>query len=313
LHGSDTRPGDFFGGAVAISGHTVVVGADLHAKASGRVYVFTLGGRHWRQTAELSVGAYPGTGFGFSVAVDAGTIAASSLLPTGATYVFTRDQEGWNPAARLATQDGPADRSFGFSVAASGAIVVVGDPGFMGGAGRAFVFRAAHKGWAQSATLTGEDTRPGDNFGFSVAASAGEIMVGAPWHNGGAAYVFSAAVGGWRESAKVTGGSARPGDRFAYSVALDQALAVIGAPWLSSGRAYVFSRAGQRWGQTMVIAAPAPSSFFGVAVAVSGGAVIIGANGDHRGVGSAWFSTVMPRPPEILATSTGTTGRSKGA
>lgn len=294
LHGSDTRPGDFFGGAVAISGRTIVVGADLHANAAGRVYVFTRRSQGWRQTDELTIGTRPGTGFGWAVAAGAGTIVASALVPTGAAYVFTQGWEGWHLTAKLSTQEGSGDRSFGFSVGAWGGIVVVGDPSYKGGAGRAYVFRATHHGWAQAAALAGRDTKPGDNFGFSVAASAGEILVGAPWHNGGAAYLFSAALNGWRQTAKVTGGSGWPGDQFGYSVALQQALAVVGAPQLSPGRAFVFSRAGPRWRQTAAITGPAPNSSFGAAVAVSGTAVIIGANGDHGGIGSAWAGTAKP-------------------
>ena len=40
LKGSDTVAGDGFGGSVAISGTSAVAGADGHAKAAGRAYVF---------------------------------------------------------------------------------------------------------------------------------------------------------------------------------------------------------------------------------------------------------------------------------
>jgi hypothetical protein len=42
LEGSDTVAKDNFGSAVAISGATVVIGADLHAKKAGRAYVFNV-------------------------------------------------------------------------------------------------------------------------------------------------------------------------------------------------------------------------------------------------------------------------------
>jgi hypothetical protein len=38
--GSDTAAGDDFGGSVAISGRTAIVGAYSHAKSAGRAYVF---------------------------------------------------------------------------------------------------------------------------------------------------------------------------------------------------------------------------------------------------------------------------------
>jgi hypothetical protein len=46
LKGSDTVDhsrtylGDYFGGSVAISGTTIVVGAEGHARSAGRAYVF---------------------------------------------------------------------------------------------------------------------------------------------------------------------------------------------------------------------------------------------------------------------------------
>ena len=40
LRGADTVAGDFFGGSVAVSGNTVVVGARQHASSAGRAYVF---------------------------------------------------------------------------------------------------------------------------------------------------------------------------------------------------------------------------------------------------------------------------------
>jgi L-lactate permease len=40
LKGSNTVAGDFFGGAVAISGTTAIVGAGGHANNAGRAYLF---------------------------------------------------------------------------------------------------------------------------------------------------------------------------------------------------------------------------------------------------------------------------------
>jgi len=45
--------GDGFGGSVAISGNTIVIGAAGHDSQAGRAYVFTKGPTGWRQVAEL--------------------------------------------------------------------------------------------------------------------------------------------------------------------------------------------------------------------------------------------------------------------
>ena len=74
LRAPDTHAGDFFGGAVAITGTTIVVGADNHDNA-GAAYVFAKESSGWHLSAELA-GAddRAGSGFGYSVAIGAGTI-----------------------------------------------------------------------------------------------------------------------------------------------------------------------------------------------------------------------------------------------
>ena len=51
LRGSDTQLGDFFGGAVAVAGTTIVVGADNH-DGTGAAYVFTMDSWGWSQRAD---------------------------------------------------------------------------------------------------------------------------------------------------------------------------------------------------------------------------------------------------------------------
>jgi hypothetical protein len=291
LRGSDTRPNDFFGGAVAISSGAVVIGAEGHG--SGRVYVFSQGRQGWHQVAELSsVGTPPVSGFGISVAIGAGSIVVGAA---GVAYVFTKGLQGWHQAAALHAHNAKADTSFGFSVAAYGRAVVVTDPGYMGGGGRAYVFAASGHGWEETGQLVGQDTRSGDSFGFSVAAFAGQILVGAPWHGAGTAYLFSRTRQRWRQSAEMTGRGTSPGDRFGYSVALDKAVAVAGAPWHGPGTAYVFSRTRQGWRQSAELPGPAARfSSFGIATALSGTTLVIGANAYRDGAGAAWATTMAP-------------------
>ena len=145
------------------------------------------------------------------------------VLGTGTAYVFRKGRYGWRKVVEPHPEHAPVGGFFGFSVAASGPEAVVGEPGDMGGAGRAFVFSSTSGGWGQTAELVGQDAEAGDNFGFSVAEGAGKVLVGAPWHGAGAAYVFRASVGGWRQSAEFAGG-ARPGAKFGWSVALGPGL-----------------------------------------------------------------------------------------
>lgn len=75
LKGSDTVAADYFGLAVAVSGTTTVVGAPLHAKVSGRVYVFSKQSGGWRQVAELKGSdTIADDSFGDSVAISGSTL-----------------------------------------------------------------------------------------------------------------------------------------------------------------------------------------------------------------------------------------------
>ena len=114
----------------------------------------------------------------------------------------------------------------------------------MDGAGRAFVFSSTlGRMGRQTAELVGRDTQAGDNFGFSVAEGAGQVLVGAPWHRAGAAYVFKASVGWLAPERGRFRVAPRPGDEFGWSVALGPGLVAVGAPGQEAGRAYLFGPA----------------------------------------------------------------------
>ena len=70
--------GDNFGGSVAISGGTVVVGATDMGRASGGAYVFT-SAAGWRQVTDLlSSDTSANYGFGAAVAVSGSTAVVSN-------------------------------------------------------------------------------------------------------------------------------------------------------------------------------------------------------------------------------------------
>ena len=88
--------------------------------------------------------------------------------------------------AKLTADDGAASDYFGYSVAISDGIAVVGaraDDDKGSDSGSAYVFEMSDSSdatsWTQVAKLTADDGASGDNFGFSVAISDGTIVVGA--------------------------------------------------------------------------------------------------------------------------------------
>jgi hypothetical protein len=160
LKASNTGVGDFFGGSVAVSGDTVVIGAveedsnatglngdqaDNSATTAGAAYVFTRSGGTWTQQAYLKA-SNTGAGdvFGGSVAVLGDTVvigassedsnatgvggnqANESANNSGAAYVFTRSGITWTQQAYLKASNTGAGDNFGNSVAVSGDTVVIG-------------------------------------------------------------------------------------------------------------------------------------------------------------------------------------------
>ena len=175
LKGSDTVAGDFFGYSVALSGSTAVVGAYVHANSAGRAYVFTETATGWKQAAELKGSdTVAGDAFGGSVAISGTTVVVGALSHAnnaGRAYVFTETTAGWKQIAELKGSDTVAGDFFGYSVALSGSIAVVGAPVALS-AGRAYVFTETAAGWKQIAELKGSDTVAGDYFGYSVVHPA---------------------------------------------------------------------------------------------------------------------------------------------
>ncbi len=193
LKGSDTVAGDGFGDSVGLSGTTAVVGAQGHARFTGRAYVFTKTATGWKQAAELEGSdTVAGDTFGWSAAISGTTIVVGAPGHAGAgrAYVFTKTGAGWKQGAELEGSDTVAFDWFG-SVAISGTTIVVGAPGHAKRAGRIYVFTKTGAGWKQVAELEGSDTVAGDDFGSSVAMSGTTAVVGAPDPKGaGRAYVF---------------------------------------------------------------------------------------------------------------------------
>jgi len=148
LRASDAQQGDSFGWSVAISGDTVVAGADEEdggpgdpASIAGAAYVFERnqgGAENWGQVAKLTASdAQAGDYFGWSVSISGDTVIVGARGEkggpgdpaswAGAVYVFERNQGGadnWGQVQILHASDAQSEDYFGYSVAISGDTVV---------------------------------------------------------------------------------------------------------------------------------------------------------------------------------------------
>lgn len=225
---TNPTPDDEFADASAVSGNTVVVGADTYDDSLGTVWVYTkpLGG--WSGSVapsrQLSSTSLPtGGNFGGLVAISGRTVVSSvpgsagifsSNLP-GAGYVFTEPTTGWGTTADppleasavlTETAASPED-FFGQAAAVCGSRVLLAAPGRpiddKDNSGAVDVYAEPAGGWHSMTQTSSFDTRTTarfDEFGDSVACTGTTIAVGAPFArypaettNGdpGAAYTFS--------------------------------------------------------------------------------------------------------------------------
>src|SRR5690606_12045856 len=109
----------------------------------------------------------------------------------------------WSQQAYLKAPNAEANDTFGFSVAISGDVIVVGaynedssqitvtngatasSDNSASNAGAAYVFVRSGTTWSHQAYLKAPNAEGSDNFGYSVAISGDTIVVGAPQEDGG--------------------------------------------------------------------------------------------------------------------------------
>lgn len=313
---SNGAPGDGFGGAVALSGDTALVGAAGNDTAdgadAGSAYVFVRNGTTWdRQEPPLTAddGA-AGDNFGSAVALSGETALIGAAQhdtaagsKAGSAYVFVRSGTVWNQQGPgLAPIDGLALDFFGSSVALSGDTALVGASGVdtisgfnsVSNVGSAYVFIRSGTLWTEQAKLLASDGAANDGFGFSVALDGDTALVGAPVDatavgpGAGSAYMFARSGTIWTEEAKLTDILGATFDNFGDAVALSGNTAVVGVPngdttaGLDNGSAQVFVRAGTSWSRQVKLAASegAAGGHFGATVALSGNSALVGAPQD---------------------------------
>ena len=154
----DRQKSDYFGYSVAISGNYAIVGA-------------------YNEGHDAS---------GTSTSTDTDTDFKSSA---GSAYIFERNTNGnWSQVQKIVASDRQIDDYFGYSVAISGNYAIVGAYGedhnaneqiYKSKAGSAYIFENTNGNWSQKQKIVASDRQSGDRFGYSVAISGNDVVVGA--------------------------------------------------------------------------------------------------------------------------------------
>jgi hypothetical protein len=219
-----------------------------------------------------------------------GCLLLSFLIPA---YAATQLKQ-----QKLLAHDGAPEDFFGFSLAISDDIALVGsyksDDGVMGiDEGSAYVFTLIDNVWHQQAKLVASDGKANDTLGGNVALFGKTAVLGAIGHdkngeNSGAVYVFNHLGSTWVQQTKLTAVDGTKGDAFGQSIAVSDDIIVVGAPHdgdeksngKGSGSIYVFNRTGATWAQQAKLIAPdsEEGDLFGISVALCDDTIIVGAD-----------------------------------
>lgn len=209
------------------------------------------------------------------------------------------------PAAiykRLTANDASDYDNYGYAVAISDSVAIVGSPHY-NSEGGVYIYHkdqggANNWGFVSRTVLPGGSA--GDDFGSAVAISGDFAVVGIPnygYNDQGAAAILYRHSGGtdnWGVVKTLTPTDLDNDDQFGSSVAIDGHLAIVGTDELSgTGKAYIFQKdfgGDNNWGKVKKLTASdqANGDRFGATVSIQGSVAVVGASNKDNGQGAAY-------------------------
>jgi hypothetical protein len=325
---------DFFGWSLSLSssGDRLLVGAPemfnpMYGPAGG-AYLFTRGGDGtWTQVQSFASPApLTLTWFGRAVALAGDVVLVgepsynmSSEGGRGAVHAFAESGGSWSLTQTLRASDGQNmdDHFYGGALATDGTTVIVGAPGAdyssngVYPTGSAYVYANSGGTFTETQKLVAADGADGDQFGYAVALSGTNVLVGAPAAtiatnvHQGAAYVFNGSGGSFVQAQKLVDEAGAPYDQFGQSVSLHGGFALVGMwsyndepggtpPPPKAGRVGLFAGSGATWSlaQTLAGGSGSDGDSYGWDVSTDGTSLLVGADADGslaQYQGSAYF------------------------
>ncbi len=199
---------------------------------------------------------------------------------------------------KLLASDGTAGDWFGYSVAISGDLVLVGAPqGLVPHVGAAYLYNRNTR--QELAKLPFDDVASDQWFGTSVALDGAIAVVGAPHDDdmaadAGAIYVYDVVDPANPElKCKLYSPEPHYEDYFGHSVAVSGNIIVVGTHMArhndsNEGAAYLFNADTCQFLAELTVEDPGPNDLFGHAVAICGDSVVVGAYGTDDYAGAAY-------------------------
>jgi hypothetical protein len=204
LKASDSVSGLGFGGAMAIAGNSLAVGAGGANGSKGAIYIFARSNGMWSQQAKLTVDSAV-VGQNLDVAIDGNTVVETARPPVvgangnGEAYVFVGTGSTWTEQASLdvtlpglfashttaLSQDALLLGVSGDSSGGTG-IRDAAPTTSMSATGGAYLFARSQGVWSRQALIKASNPDTNDTFGCSVGISGDTLAVGALGESSGA-------------------------------------------------------------------------------------------------------------------------------
>ncbi len=320
------------GSSVATDGAIVASGAhedSAAAPGAGAIYVLQRSGSVRLTAADARAGDL----LGFALALEGSTMVAGAPLgdapgavDAGAVYVFSRPGSSWSAAApqvKLTAPNARRNDQFGQALALSGDRIAVGAPDRTGAgslSGAVYVFKRSGSSWGLEAEIADPDAASFDGFGSALALDGDTLAVGAPFANnpgrgsGGTVHVFVREGTSWVRRARIVDPEGLSGDEVGFSLALSGETLVAGARradvlgLVDAGIVLVFARVdatAAQWTLRAKLTAvhPGADDLFGIAVAIAGSRIVVGAShhdaGGHN-AGAGFVFDSLTEPPLVL-------------
>lgn len=308
LNNPNPAASDQFGISVAIDGTLVAVGAwfdDAAASNAGTAYVYDL--TSGTPTVPIQTLNHPGPTadayFGVSVGVSGTQVAvgahssAMAAGKVGSVHVF--DMQSLTPTDPVVAIENPStgDDGFGRALALSGTRLIVGalvDSTGASAAGSVYVYALTGSKPAPTNTINNPTPAVQDRFGQSVALSGNRVLVGANFDDAagkdsGTGYLYNVfSITPTLPVLSVSAPGAATDNRFGQSVAVSGSLVAVGADWddldaSNSGSVTLYDTSSATPNvPVMIVPSPRPANSlsFGIAIALEGTRLVVGATND---------------------------------
>lgn len=235
--------------------------------------------------------------FGYSVSVHEDLVLVGgpgfSSKTTGKASVFAFDEGQWVLSKNLIPNNLTVNTEYGYAVDINAQFAVVSarhDADVAENSGAVYVFEFVDGDWTETDKLKPAGVQANDRFGKALSLYENRLMVTSN-NDDNDVYVYEHDGVSWAETGRLSIPNGLSISNFGTSISLSDQYAVIGAhTHQGSGTVFIFENLQEQWGEAVELTPSdgVSGDNFGVAVAVDGDFVMVGAT--HKDNDNGVFS-----------------------